>query len=129
MKGKLEFSGKVVIRRLMMYALPLTMAFAGVIVAIRAHPYDDHDLRAFLMAENCAPPCWQAIRPGRMTVDKALTILRSHPWIGRIDTSLYDGFRGWIRWEWSGREPDWIRPSEDDYLWIDQNLVVNISLA
>lgn len=116
------------IRRLLLYTFPITMLFAGVMVAIRAHPYQDDGLRAFLLPENCPAPCWQGIRPGRMDVKTALDILRSHAWIRRVDTSLYDGFRGWITWDWNGHEPAWLLPSERDNLWIDQNLVVNVSL-
>jgi hypothetical protein len=121
--------GYPLIRSLLVSTLLLTILFAGAIVVIRAHPYDDDDLRSFLMAENCVAPCWQGIQPGRMTVQKALVVLRKHAWIRHVDTNLYDGFRGWIRWEWSGLEPDWIIPSEKDNVWIDQNLVVNVSLV
>jgi len=116
------------LRRLLLFTLPLTLLFAGVIVVIRSHPFDDSDLRVFLFPDHCPAPCWQGITPGRMTVEKALAILRAHNWIERVDTSLYDGFRGWIRWDWSGREPAWIVHSPNDNLWIDQNRVVNVSL-
>jgi hypothetical protein len=116
------------IRRLLFFSLPLTMLFTGAIIVIQSRPYDDHALRTFLIPDNCPSPCWQGIRPGRMGIENALTILRSHAWMQNIDTSLYDGFRGWITWEWNGHEPDWIIPSQQDSLWIDQNLVVNVNL-
>jgi hypothetical protein len=112
----------------MLFTLPVTLLFAGVMVVIRAHPYDDDDLRAFLIPDDCPSPCWQGIKPGRMSVENALSVLRAHTWISQVDTSLYDGFRGWIRWDWSGREPPWIIHSERDNLWIDENRVVNVSL-
>lgn len=104
------------------------MLFAGAIVVIQSRPYDDHALRAFLIPDNCPPPCWQGLRPGRMNVADALHILRSHAWMQNVDSSLYDGFRGWITWDWNGYEPDWLIASEQDSVWIDQNLVVTINL-
>lgn len=104
------------------------MLFAGAIIVIQSRPYDDHALRAFLIPDNCPPPCWQGIRPGHMNVADALHILRTHAWMQNVDSSLYDGFRGWITWDWNGRESDWLIPSEQDSVWIDQNLVVTINL-
>ncbi len=43
------------------------MMFTGVIIIIQSRPYDDQDLRTFLIPDNCPPPCWQGIQPGHVS--------------------------------------------------------------
>jgi hypothetical protein len=50
------------------------------IFAIRAQPYDDSELRAFLMPpEGCPAPCFMGIRPGLTTTQAATAILGAQP--------------------------------------------------
>lgn len=67
-----------------------TLLFVATISLIRAQPYDDAEMREFLLPpEGCDVPCWQGIRPGVTTVDEALGILNSLEWFGEIhDKSL-----------------------------------------
>ena len=65
----------------------LGLLFAAAAV-IRAQPYDDSELRAFLTPpEGCPAPCFMGIRPGVTTREEALTIFmairqhRSEQWM------------------------------------------------
>ncbi len=72
----------------------------GVILLIRAQPYDDHELRALLMPEDCEMPCFMGIRPGITTVDEAASLLVKHPWVKEIVRT-----GGSLDWYWNGHEP------------------------
>jgi hypothetical protein len=100
-------------RLLLRFALLLTLLVALPIVLIRAQPYDDSDLRAFLIPpEGCPMPCFMGIRPGVTTVEEAIAILEGHEWVTNLvvdlDTNeLYPppNISGTITWEWSGLQP------------------------
>jgi hypothetical protein len=84
----------------------LTLLFTVCIGLIRAQPYDDSQLRAFLTPpEGCPMPCFMGIRPGVTSFDDAKAIIERHAWTGnevvvhRLDTLL---------WNWSGLQPQWI---------------------
>lgn len=67
---------------------------------IRAQPADDHSLRAVLLPENCTPPCFLGVQPGRSTLDEAVAILEEHAWVDKVvrqGTEVY--------WFWNGQQP------------------------
>jgi hypothetical protein len=87
-------------------ALALALTCAAAIAAIRAQPYDDHNLRALLAApDGCTAPCWQGIRPGVTTGTEASRLLETNAWVGNVD--YYVDLSALV-WEWSGNQPDWI---------------------
>src|SRR5690606_25048567 len=94
-------------RLLLRPILLLTLLAALTIVLIRAQPYDDSDLRAFLTPpEGCPAPCFMGIRPGVTTVEEAIAILEGHEWVTNLvvdlDTNeLYPppNISGTITWE------------------------------
>jgi len=92
-----------VIRRLLFCALPFVLLFAGAIWLIRAQPYDDADLRAFLAPpDGCPAPCFMGIRPGVTTVEAAITILEAHEWVREVfitQANRSQIFR--VEWQWS----------------------------
>jgi hypothetical protein len=54
----------------------LTLLLSVSIAVIRAHPYDDIAMRAFLVPSlECPMPCFLGIRPGATTVEEAHSIL------------------------------------------------------
>ncbi len=58
-------------------ALLLSGLFLLPVLLIRAQPYDDGGLRAFLTPpEDCPAPCFMGIRPGVTTTEEALEILK-----------------------------------------------------
>lgn len=57
-------------------ALLLSAVCLVPLALIRAQPYDDSELRAFLTPpEGCPAPCFMGIRPGVTTVEEALDLL------------------------------------------------------
>src|SRR4051794_7992294 len=70
--------------------------FSVALLLIRTQPYDDHELRNLLLPTDCVAPCLIGIKPGVTTVDAAMDILETNPWIGDIRTRA-----GTIEWTWS----------------------------
>lgn len=86
-------------------ALALILVFILSISIIRARPYDEEVRDSLnLPANDCEMPCWAGIHPG-MTTEAAAEILSHHPWVDRMWGISY------IRWTWSGQQPDWIDSS------------------
>src|SRR5262245_29374883 len=96
-------------RPLVASTLLLTVLFAACIGVIRAQPYDDADLRAFLTpGDDCRMPCFLGIRPGVTTLEEAAGILQAHEWVGDITIENYphgDMPWGFVRWNWNGQQP------------------------
>ena len=84
----------------------LTIAFVLLIGAIRAQPYDDGELRAFMFPVGCEQPCVTGIQPGVTTRDEAVAILRAHPWVGMITIETRSAR---IQWRWNENIPDTIQ--------------------
>jgi hypothetical protein len=86
----------------------LIVVFTGATAILRARPYDDSELRAFLRpSDGCPAPCFMGIRPGITPFQEALSILQKHEWVKRINT-LVPASREWFSVTWSGRQPDMI---------------------
>jgi hypothetical protein len=72
------------------WILFLSILLALPVLLIRAQPYDDSELRAFLTPpEGCPAPCFMGIRPGVTTFDEAVTILEQHEWVNRVALSEF----------------------------------------
>jgi hypothetical protein len=89
------------------------------VVIIRAQPYENHDLRAFLLPpEDCPAPCFMGIRPGVTTAREALAILEAHEWVEMVwkDHEAITGIssdssvapQAEISWTWQHTAPRWI---------------------
>ncbi len=100
-------------RPLLTSASLLTLLFTACIGLIRAQPYDDSELRAFLTPpEGCPMPCFMGIRSGLSndvaTMDEAIAILEKHNWVGELDFQYAPTDEiptGTIQWTWSGSQP------------------------
>lgn len=98
------------------YTFHLLIVLTGLlllpVLLIRAQPYDDSELRAFLApSAGCPAMCLLGIRPGVTTAHEALTILEGHEWVGRVDYQYYDPqrlSRNLVSWRWSGQQPSLI---------------------
>jgi len=109
--------------RLTVYlTVSLLVLFGGIVLVIRAQPCDDSDMRALLMPDDCAPPCFMGIRPGQTDSATALDILEHHPWVKSVEPH-YIGpgtstvhLRGWVYWDWKADAPIWFRASPDAML-------------
>jgi hypothetical protein len=93
-------------------SLVLTLLFTACIGIIRAQPYDNGELRAFLKSsDDCSVPCFMGIRPGMTTLDEAIAALAAHEWVRALDLQdapNEDRRSGTIWWSWSGAQPDYI---------------------
>jgi hypothetical protein len=118
-------------RLLFTVTLLLTLLFAACIGLIRAQPYDDMELRAFLAPpEGCPAPCFMGIRPGVTSAEEAIAILEGHDWIDTV--SRYEATEGVglvsLTATWSGRQPDLIDNVFVLWLSIRENTITNIYL-
>ena len=93
-------------------ALLLTTVFLPPVALIRAQPYDNSELRAFLTPpDDCPTPCFMGIRPGVTTADQAIAIMEHHEWVAGVRRNERGGFS--LVWDWNGKQPAWIKtPSE-----------------
>lgn len=109
---------------LLKFALILTALFASSIALIRAQPYDNQELRTFLMPpQNCLSPCWQGIRPGETNVLDVMDLLKTNKWISTVHFENYSTFsNGYIRWNWSMGKPTMISSDGATNLWFDNNI-------
>jgi hypothetical protein len=105
-------------------ALILTGLFTLSIALIRAQPYDNQELRTFLMPpHDCMSPCWQGIRPGETNVFGVMDLLKANKWVSTIHFQNYSTFsNGYIRWNWSGLRPSMISSTGATNLWFDDNI-------
>jgi hypothetical protein len=107
-------------------ALIVALIFAAFIAAIRAQPYDDSELRAFLTPEGCPAPCFMGIRPGVTTMEESLVILEGHEWVGDI-TPNYDDEKNLrkLGWKWAENKSKILRDSafllpDKDAIFVDE---------
>jgi hypothetical protein len=103
--------------RMILLLLPV---FALMVGLIRAQPYQNEEVRAFLAPpEGCAPPCWQGIRPGITTLDEARSIVERY--------GVLQGPPSVQRWEWNGTSPSFIQ-SEIGRLVLWDGIVYQVEL-
>jgi hypothetical protein len=99
-------------RLLLSVTLLLAALFAAAVLAVRAQPYDDGGLRAFLLAEDCALPCLMGMHPLATSTDEAVAALARHPWVDASSVIARKIIIGqdidpeWhITWRWNGQQP------------------------
>ena len=82
--------------------------FSALVLLIHAQPYDDHELRQLLLADDCPAPCFLGIRPGVTTSKEAMRLLKANAWVADAVTtdpeSLYQ-----IWWTWNENAPDFLK--------------------
>jgi hypothetical protein len=85
----------------------LTALLAACIGLIRAQPYDDDELTAFLHTKDCATPCFMGIRPGETNTQQAVALLERHPWVEKVTQHIWFGgpATSLYSWSWSGQQP------------------------
>ena len=113
---------------LLKFTTVLTALFLVPLFAIRAQPTRHDDLNVLLMPpDGCEPPCFVGIRPGRTTVDEALTVLQTHEWISEPRMSAPGNGFSLINWQWSGLQPDLINdtlPGRLTFYWDEEDPTV-----
>ena len=125
------------IRYLTRWTVLLTLLFLLPVALIRAQPYDDSDLRAFLEPpEGCPAPCFMGIRPGVTTADEAIAILENHAWVEFVwkeyNDALTDALGGGpslpvlASWKWNATSPQWVNRSITGLLDFEQGRVDRI---
>ncbi|MBZ0293628.1 MAG: hypothetical protein K8L99_13760 [Anaerolineae bacterium] len=101
----------VINKLLLQVIIGCTLLFCFMVLLIRAQPYDDHDLRTFLMpSSGCVSPCFMSIQPGVTTEIELMSILESHDWVASLQRTSPSAPS--IRWEWSGAQPAFIDPQQ-----------------
>jgi hypothetical protein len=98
-------------RALFKLALLITTLFVIPILLIHAQPYDNSELRAFLMPDDCLAPCFMGIRPGVTTVDDAINELARNAWVKEIQVLKNGATQETDRiiWSWSETHPSYLR--------------------
>ena len=118
-------------RPLVTASLVLTLLFAACLGLIRAQPYHDSELRAFVTPpDGCPMPCFLGIRPGVTTADEALAILEAHEWVGEVYTyrSLEDRQIALINWNWTEKRSGLIDSSQIASIHAVDRIVTDISI-
>jgi hypothetical protein len=96
-------------RLLARLALLLPALTGALLLLIHLHTYDDTQTGQFF--GGCHPmPCWQDIRPGETSLNRALAILRAHPWVAsvsQVNPVPYEGSTApvLVFWTWSSDYP------------------------
>lgn len=102
-------------------ALWLTLLLLFPIAVIRARPWDDGLLRAFLAPpDDCPVPCFMGIRPGVTTAEAATGILKNHAWVDRLRVAPDHSI---ISIEWDQSAPDGIDRTTPAQLYIADGIV------
>jgi hypothetical protein len=121
-----------IIPALLKLTAALSILFTASVVIIRMQPYTPAELPTSLTMESCALPCFMGIRPGVTTGYDALERLRTSRWVRYIQNiNVSTGtrmFSGSVSWEWSGKQPAWIDPHHDSWLWIGETRVEYIAI-
>lgn len=99
------------------------IAFATVMLMIRAQPFDNGELRAVLLPENCPAPCFMGIQPGVTTAEEAVKLLEASGW---VESTVYDPKLPLIRMTWNNRSPAWLN-NDGSYngsvMWVTKGVV------
>jgi hypothetical protein len=101
------------------------LLFVSMVGLIRAQPYDDGDLRAFLFADTCTVPCFMGIQPGVTTTQEAYNLLARHPWVADVTAHYwFSGPRSSLfSWSWSGQQPTLINATAPGIFSTEDNIV------
>ncbi len=107
--------------------LVLTMVWLLPILLIRAQPYDDNKLRAFLIPpEGCPAPCFMGIRPGVTTEHEAIALLEDHQWVSATSLSEFTNERHLL---WDDPTHPIIDAQQSGSLRLRNQVVQNITLS
>ena len=118
------------IRYLTRWTVLLTLLFVLPVALIRAQPYNDSDLRAFLTPPaGCPAPCFMGIRTGVTTADEAVAILESHEWIRATQEYYEEIVLTDLVLEWKPSSPGWLDKAGNGRLGFEQGVVESIVIA
>jgi hypothetical protein len=104
------------------------------LLIIHLQPYDHPILRAVLTPpDHCSTPCFMDIRPGAMTQEEALTQLKAHSWVARVqddkpfvlpDADMTEAPRltSVVHWEWTQDGTAWVAPDSRGALVVTNGL-------
>lgn len=120
-------------RILIITGLSLSVFFTAALLLIRAQPYDDSELRAFIVpSDGCDAPCFIGIRPGVTRVGDAIAILESHQWVETVLMVAPDPRASQrINWQWRDDAPFFVQSGKlrnGGTLFVQQGIVQNIDV-
>jgi hypothetical protein len=120
-----------VILRLLLRPLLLLIGLSSLpVLLIRAQPYDDSDLRAFLTPpDGCPTPCFIYIRPGSTTYMQSVQILQAHQWVEQLGSrqSLSPGIF-FMSWMWNDTQPFLAQGDFENYIFSQRNIITSITI-
>ena len=104
----------------------LTLLFTILVALTRAYSADSPLRPLIAPPDGCPAPCFLGIRPGETTLDEAVAILDSSPWVeeSRRQTSYVDV----IYWRWNGVPYDVIDPASEGRMWIEHGVIKEVSV-
>lgn len=102
--------------------LPLLFISAALFF-IRAQPYENREVRAFLLGHDCARPCFMGIQPGVTTPQQALHQLRSSELISRVGVSESLETMAWF---WDEKRSNLMDVSQIPALFYDRDQISSI---
>ena len=104
----------MMLRLLLKLSLLLTLLATLPLFFIRAQPYDDSELRAFLTPpDGCPAPCFMGIRPGVTTAEEAYNILKAHKWTTDVKRQPHA-----ILWTWDKAPSQWVDEGTVSFVFI-----------
>ena len=104
--------------------LPLLFLSAALFF-IRAQTYNNTDVQAFLLRDDCAKPCFMGIQPGITTPHEALSQLRSTDMISHVGVS--ESLET-IAWFWNENHSTLMDTTQIPALFYDRNEISSIRL-
>lgn len=105
--------------------LPSFLFLSAALFLIRAQPYDNRDVEAFLFSDACLRPCFMGIQPGVTTPQQALNQLRSTDLISHVGVS--ESLET-IAWFWNEKQASLMDNQQIPALFYDRDAVSTIGL-
>ena len=102
------------------------LCLSAALFFIHAQPYDGHAVRAVLLADNCAKPCFMGIQPGVTTPQQALSQLRSSDLVSYVGVS--ESLQT-VAWYWNKKPFSLMDDTQIPALFYDRNEVSSIQIA
>ncbi len=83
--------------------------FTALLLLVHTQPYDDHNLKTWVMPDDCSAPCIMGIQPGITTMLEAVQILRKNTWISQVIPLSNEQRPSQIWWLWNENAPNFLK--------------------
>ena len=108
----------------------LITVLCGLIIVIRAQPYDDGGVRGMLAeTQICPATCIMGLQPGYTTFDEAVAGLDANDWVLDVQIQYDSDIRqGALQWTWSGQQPAIINAQQPGTAQIRNGIISYVTL-